>query len=155
MTVALTSPITGGAQTGFTSPTYFHVADSAPDSNGKQYAVTAMGGTQTGVDASSVSRPFTLTAYRPKVLRPLGSMNPVTGMITNVPNNTYGFIVRKGVTPLAGQPSRIMVAKVTVDVPAGADTADPANVRACLSALIGALSQLSAGLGDTTVSGVF
>jgi len=155
MTVAITSPVTGAAQTGFTTPTYTHVTDVAPDNNGKQYAVTAIGGTQTGVDVSSVSRPFTGTFIRPKVLRTLGSMNPVTGLISNVPNNTYKLITRKGVLPLTGQPSRTMIVTTIIEVPAGADTADAANVRAALSFHLGCLSQQSAGIGDTAVSGVF
>lgn len=150
-----TSPVTGSAQTGLTSPTYTLTADTAPDSNGKQHAVTALGGTQTGVDASSVSRPFTLTFVKPKVLRTLGNPNPVTGIISNVPVNTYKLITRKGVLPLTGQPSRTMLVTTTIDVPAGADTADPSNIRAALSAHIGMLTQQSAGIGDTGVSGVF
>lgn len=154
MAVNLTSPVTGAAQTGFTSPTYTHIVDVAPDSNGKQNAVTAIGGTQTGVDVSSVSRPFTFTFIRPKSLRTLGSPNPVTGVISNVPNNTYKAITRKGVLPLAGQPSRTMLITTIIEVPAGSDVADAANVRAALSMHLGSLSQLSAGIGDTTVSGV-
>lgn len=150
----LTSPITGSAQTGLTTPTYTHVADIAPDVNGKQVAVTALGGTQTGVDISSVSRPFTLTFVKPKVLKILGNPNPVTGVISNVPNNTYKLITRKGVTPLAGQSSRTMLITTIIDVPAGSDLADPANIRAALSAHIGGLSQQSAGVGDTAVSGI-
>jgi hypothetical protein len=150
-----TSPVTGAAQTGLTSPTYTITADTAPDTNGKQHAVTALGGTQTGVDISSVSRPFTVTFVRPKVLRTLGSPNPVTGVISNVPNNVYKLITRKGVLPLSGQPSRTMLVTTTVEVPAGSDTADPANIRAALSLHLGVLAQQSAGIGDTGVSGVF
>lgn len=153
MTVNVTSPLTGLAQTGFTSPTYTHVADVAPDVNGKQVAVTAIGGTQTGVDVSSVSRPFTMTFVRPKVLRTLGQPNPVTGVIANVPTNTYKVITRKGVSPLAGQPDRTMLVETIISVPAGADTADAANVRAALSAHFGYLSQQSAGIGDTSITG--
>jgi hypothetical protein len=40
------------------------------------------------------------------------------------------------------------------DVPAGADLADSANLRAGLSLFIGALSQQSAGWGDTLASAV-
>jgi hypothetical protein len=138
-----------------TSPTYTIVADTAPSSNGKQYAVTALGGTQTGVDVSSVSRPFTVTFVKPPVLRTLGSPNPVTGIISNVPSNTYKLITRKGVLPLAGQPSKTMLVTTIIEVPAGSDTADAANVRAALSAHIGTLSQQSAGIGDTGVSGIF
>ena len=154
MTVSVTSPLTGAAQTGFTSPTYTLLTDVAPDVNGKQWAVSALGGTQTGVTIHSVASPFTLTFIRPKVFRSLGKPNPVTGLIKDVPRNTYKAIVRKGVTPYANQPFTNMQATLTVEVPAGSDTYDAPNVRACLSAMIGMLSQISAGLGDTTVSGI-
>lgn len=154
MTITVTSPITGAAQTGLTSPTYTLTADVAPDSNGKQNAVTALGGTQTGVTSHSVAAPFTVTAVRPKVLKSLGQPNPSTGRIANVGRNTYKVITRKGVLPLAGQPYQVMNVTTTIDVPAGADLADAANIRAALSAHIGALSQQSAGVGDTAVSGI-
>jgi hypothetical protein len=127
----------------------------APDINGKQYAVTALGGTQSGVDVSTVARPFTLTMFRPKVLRVLGNPNPVTGIIQNVPRNVYKVITRKGVLPLAGQPNAVLIVTSTIEVPAGADLTDSSNVRAALSAHFGLLSQQSAGIGDTAVSGIF
>lgn len=154
MTVNVTSPVTGSAQTGLTSPTYTLTADVAPDSNGRQYAVTALGGTQTGVATHSVASPFTLTMWRPKNLRVLGQPNVNTGVVANVPNNTYKFIVRKGVIPLAGQASRTAVFTLQMDVPAGSDNADPEDIRAAMSLLIGAANQVSAGLGDTLVSGI-
>jgi len=84
MSLALSSPVNGGAQTGFTSPTYTIVVDTAPTNSGKQYAVSAIGGTQVGVDASSTpSRPFTITLSRPAVLRTLPAVNPVTGILPN------------------------------------------------------------------------
>jgi hypothetical protein len=155
MTYGVTSPVTGAAQTGFTSPTYTLTSDVAPDINGKQHAVSAVGGTQSGVDANTVSRPFSLTFIRPKQLRQLGNPNPVTGVISNVPRNTYKLITRKGVLPLAGQPSQTMIITTVIEVVAGSDTADASNVRAALSLHIGALSQQSAGIGDTSVTGIF
>jgi len=154
MSFNLTSPITGGAQTGFTAPTYTHVADVAPDVNGRQVAVTALGGTQAGVTVHSVASPFTVTIIRPKSFKTLSPVVPNTGMLPSVPKNSWKFIVRKGVTPLAGQPASVLIIKMEIDVPAGSDTADAPNIRAALSAAIGALSQQSAGLGDTLVSGV-
>lgn len=154
MTIVVTSPVTGAAQTGLTSPTYTHVADIAPDNNGRQYAVTALGGTQTGVTTHSVASPFTITATRPRVFRVLGKPNPVTGLVKDVPMNVYKVLVRKGVTPLTGQPFAIAWCRIEIAVPAGADTQDPANVRAMLSAAFGVASQQSAGIGDTAVSGV-
>lgn len=153
MTVNITSPITGSAQTGLTTPTYTNVSMAGPDSNVKQVAVTALGGTQTGVDVHSVARPFTVAFWWPKVLRVLPNLN-AQGQLPSVPNNVYKVITRKGVTPLAGQPSRTMLVSTTIEVPAGADTVDPANVRAALSAHFGAVAQQSAGIGDTGVSGI-
>jgi hypothetical protein len=47
-----------------------------------------------------------------------------------------------------------MMGELKLMVPAGADLADSANVRACLSALGGVLTQQSAGLGDMLINGV-
>lgn len=154
MSVSLTSPVTGAAQTGFTSPTYTLTTDIAPDVNGKQWAVTALGGTQTGVSTHSVSSPFTISVFRPRVLRNIGQPNPVTGVVSNIPKNTYKVIVRKGAVPLAGQSPQVAIMTITMDVPAGTDTASPAEIRAMLSAGFGAVWQASAGLGDTEVSGI-
>lgn len=155
MSLSVTSPVTGGAQTGFTSPTYTIAADTPPTSAGKQYAVTAIGGTQAGVDASSSpSRPFTITLSRPPVLRTLQAVDPVTGVLRSVPRNSYKILVRKGVTPLAGQAAANLFMTCTLDIPAGADTADAPNVRAALSLMIGSLNQISASIGDTLVTGV-
>lgn len=154
MTVNVTSPVTGSAQTGFTTPTYTLTTDIAPDINGKQWAVTALGGTQTGVTSHSVSSPFTISVFRPKVIRNIGNPNPVTGVVSSIPKNTYKVITRKGVVPLAGQSPQTMIVTTTMDVPAGADTANPAEIRAALSAHFGSLQQVSAGMGDTEVTGI-
>lgn len=154
MAYSPSTPVTGAAQTGLTSPTYTLSADTAPDSNGKQHAVTALGGTQTGVATHSVSAPFTVTFVRPKVLRTIGLPNPVTGALPSVPRNVYKLITRKGVIPLAGQAAQTMLITTIIEVPAGADAADSEDVRAALSLHIGVLSQQSAGVGDTACTGV-
>jgi hypothetical protein len=154
MTWSLTSPVTGAPETSFTSPTYTHVADQAPDTNSKQVAVTALGGTQTGVVVHSVAAPFTGTAFRPKTFKVLGKTNPVTGELRSVPMNVYKVISRKGVIVLAGQPYSIARMTTLVEVPAGCDVADPANLKALQSFHIGSLWQQSTGLGDTTIAGV-
>lgn len=155
MSISVSSPITGSAQTGLTSPTYTVATDTAPPGNpGKQSVVTALGGTQTGVTTHSVASPFTLNFTRPSTLRVLGSPNPVTGVVTVVPTNTYKLITRKGVLPLTGQPFKVMNITTEMDVPAGADTADAPNIRAALSCHIGALTQQSAGFGDLAINGV-
>nr|UJQ85170.1 MAG: hypothetical protein 2 [Leviviridae sp.] len=153
MSTTIPASITGAAQTGFTSPTYTTVVDTQPDFNAKQSYVSAAGGTQTGVTIHSVSSPFTLAFWKPKIMKMLGVPNPTTGVISSVPRNTYKCITRKGVTPAANQVAEVMVIRTEIDVPAGADTFDIANVRAALSAHIGLLSNQSAGLGDTAQTG--
>jgi hypothetical protein len=154
MAFSLTTPVTGAAQTGLTSPTYTVSLDTSPDATARQYAVTALGGTQTGVSPSSVSSPFTTAMWRPKTFQQLGKPNPVTGLITRVGRNVYKVITRKGVTPLLGQPIQNMIVTTVIEVPAGADLADSASVRAALSMHFGAIAQSTAGIGDTTVLGV-
>jgi hypothetical protein len=95
-----------------------------------------------------------VTLQRPQVLRSLQPVDPVTGVLRSVPRNTYKVIVRKGVTPLAGQAPAVLNATLTMDIPAGADIADAANVRAAMALLIGSLNQISASIGDSLVTGV-
>jgi len=154
MSFTLTTPITGAAQTGFTAPTYTIVSDTPPDNNAKQVVVTALGGTQAGVTAHTVAAPFTIAMWRPKAFQALAPVNAVTGVLAKVPYNTYKIITRKGVTPLAGQAFKNCVITTQIEVPAGSDTADAANLRAALSAHFGAVAQQSAGIGDSTVNGV-
>lgn len=154
MTWAPSSPVTGGPQSGFTTPTYTIAVDTAPDVNGKQYAVTAVGGTQTGVTVHSLSSPFTITFWKPKTVKVLGKPNPTTGLITNVPRNVFKQVTRKGVTPAVNQPYQDMVVTVMIEEPAGADTYDAPNVKAALSCSFGIVWAQSQGIGDTVLSNV-
>lgn len=154
MTITVAAALTGGAQTGFTSPVYNNVADKAPDVNATQVAVTSLGGTQAGVRTHSVSDPFTIMWAKPKVPKGLPSPNPVTGKYGDVPYNRTSLVIRKGVNFAANNQPLPMIVRVYMDVPAGADSYDAANVRAAISALVGVLSGTSAGLGDTVVTGV-
>lgn len=153
MAYSPTTPVTGAAQTGFTSPTYTLSADTYPGVNGKQHAVTALGGTQASVRTHSVSDPFTVSGGRPTTLRSLPALNG-NGGYSSIPRNTYFVITRKGVNVAASQPVVTMLVSTKVEVPAGADSYDAANVRAALSCHIGILSQQSAGLGDLAATGV-
>lgn len=154
MSFAPSSPVTGATVSGLTSPTYTLTTDVAPNINGKQYAVTALGGTQTGVDTNSVSKPFSISFFRPPVLKVLPQANPVTGIIKNVPINTYKLITRKGAAPAASQSN--MVAKITtiIDVPAGVDTYEPEELRAMISAHFGVGWAQASGIADTVTSGI-
>lgn len=154
MSFAPSTPVTGAAVTGLTSPTYTLTTDVAPSVNGKQYAISALGGTQTNVAVNSVSKPFTISFFRPVSLRVLPQANPVTGVIKNVPVNTYKLITRKGAAPAASQSN--MVARITtiIEVPAGVDTYEPEELQAMISAHFGVGWAQASGIADTVVSGV-
>jgi hypothetical protein len=154
MTIQVTSPITGSAMSQFATPSYTLVADKGPDVNANQWIVSALGGTQTSVRTHSVSDPFTITVTRPKAPRVLPAPNAVTGKYQNVPKNTYAIRVRKGVNFAANNAPVVATLLITVDVPAGSDAFDSANLRAMVCAGLGALAQQSQGLGDTLANGV-
>lgn len=154
MSFAPASPITGATVSGFTSPTYTIATDVAPNINGKQYAVTALGGTQTGVDVNSVSKPFTVTFFRPAQLKVLPSINPVTGIVKSVPVNSYKLITRKGAVPYVNQQTQVARVTTLIEVPAGTDTYEPEEIKAMLSAHAGVLWAQSSGIADTVLTGV-
>jgi hypothetical protein len=152
VTVSLTSPVTGAAQTGHSAPTFTIVADQAPNSFSKQWAVTANAGTQPFTAVHAASNPFTITFQRPSVIRQAPVPNPVTGAIGNSPRNVYSCLVRKGQTPVTGQNPQVGVLRCDFSVVSGADLVSPDDIRAALSLLIGSLSQQAAGLGDTLIN---
>lgn len=154
MAINPSSPITGATVPGFTSPTYTIAADIAPAINGKQWAVTALGGTQTGVDVNTVSKPFTLSFFRPAVLRSLPAANPVTGVVKNIPVNTYKMLLRKGAAPASNQQPQTAYISCEIAVPAGTDTFEPEDIKAMISAFFGAGNSMASGIADTVITGV-
>lgn len=148
------SPVTGAAQTGFTSPTYTLTADQAPAPNGKQYAITEVGGTQTGVDAHSVSKPFTVTMFKPLQPKTLPAANPVTGVIKSIPINQYKLVTRKGAVPAVNQSALVPRMYTVIEAPAGVDTYEPEELKAMVSLHAGILFAQAAGIGDTIISGI-
>lgn len=148
------SPITGAAVTGLTSPTYTILADVAPSINGKQYAVSALGGTQAGVDVNTVSKPFTITFFRPQVLRVVPPVNPTTGVIKGIPVNSYKVITRKGAVPAVNQQIQVARITTTIDVPAGVDSYEPEEIRAMISAHFGVCWAQADGIASTVLTGV-
>lgn len=151
MSFALTSPVTGGAQTGFTSPTYTVVADNNPGNNGKQWLVTAVGGTQTGVTVHTASDVFTISAWKPLSYKVAQFVS--TTIFKRPPRNLYKIIVRKGLLVNTNFPKDIGILTMSFELPAGSETLDAANIRALVSAAVGAFNQVSAGWGDSLVTG--
>lgn len=153
MTINITSPLSGGAQTGFTSPTYTFTVDVPPLGRGKQWACTALGGTQVGVRTHSGSDPFTVL-YQPPAVTRAGPIANSQGIVARPAMNVHKFVVRKGVNYATNQAPAVSLVRIEVEQPAGSDLQDPANLRALISVTEGLLWQLAAGLGDTVVTGV-
>lgn len=151
--ISISSPVTGAPVSGLTSPTTTWVASTPPGSNMKSWAVSSIGGTQTGSDTgSTASRPWTITFGRPTSLRQLNAVDS-SGVLRVVPFNTYTVVGRKGLTPLAGQASKTSIIRTEVPIPAGADTADQPNIKSMLSAYFGVCYQQATGLADTCITG--
>lgn len=152
MTIAIASPVTGVALTGLTSPMYTIVEDGS-QSNAKAYVVTALGGTQTNVRTHSVSDRFSVQVYRPAVLRALPRANPLTGVYGTIPKNVYNIVIKKGVKIDAAGVLDQMTVRVSLEIPAGADSADAINIRAALAFLFGIVSSEPNDFGDLAVLG--
>jgi hypothetical protein len=101
-----------------------------------------------------MSQPFTIAMFRPAVPKTLGTPNPATGVINNIPRNVSKIVVRKGVNVAADQAPVTAIFTLTCDIPAGSDVYDPESIRAALSCLFGSLDQQSAGIGDSIVTAV-
>lgn len=153
MSISLSS-VTGAAVTGLTSPTYTLTQDTNPVPNSKQWVVTALGGTQTGVDANLASKPFRVTAFKPVLVRSLPAVNPVTGVLRDVPKNRYTILFGKGAQPLANQPNELATVKVEFSIPAGTEVYEPEELKALVSLFCGyiATAGTAQGIYDTISS---
>lgn len=150
----LTTPITGAAVTGLTTPTYTIAADVPPNPFSKQFAITGIGGTQTGVDAGmTASRPWTFTFGRPQNIKQLNAVDS-NNVLRSVPMNVYTSRLRKGLTVLSGQPSKTSSIATEFAVPAGSDIADVPNIRAMVSCWVGGHVQAANNLVSLFTTGV-
>lgn len=149
----MTGAVTGATVSGLTSPTFTLTADGAADAFTAQSAVTALGGTQTGAQAHTVSQPFTVTIRRQRNLKTLGKAN-LNGYVANIGRNTYTFLFRKGVLPLVGQPFSIAIARFETEIPAGAEVADQPNLKSWISFIGGFISTNASGLFSTWTDGI-
>lgn len=147
------SPVTGAAVTGLTTPTYTLTQMQAPVPNGKQYAITAVGGTQTGVEVNSISKPFTVTMFVPASPRGLPAASPTTGVIRDIPVNTSKLLFRKGAQPAANQAAQLNSIEVRINVAAGVDVYEPEEVKALISLAGGLLFANAAGIEETVRTG--
>lgn len=145
--------VTGATQTNLTSPTYTLVVESVGELS-KAWAVTALGGTQTGVRTHTAGDPFSMLIRRERYkARP--SINAATGQYPNVPLNRTEFVVTKGLKIDSSgtiRPGRI---RVIAELPAGSESNDSINIEAMASAALGQLNEESAEYAQTLIAGLF
>lgn len=153
MTIALGN-ITGATVPGFTTPGYNVTVDTAPDAFSKQWAILALTGTQAGVDTHAGSKPFTVTFSKVANFKYAPKVNANGFLSGPVPRNVFKMLVRKGAVPVSGQTPNVALMRVEFDLPAGTDVTEPEDLKALVSAGIGALSQVSSGLADTLLTNV-
>lgn len=152
--VSLTSPVVGTAVTGLTSPTYTLASDTAPDaSSGKQWVVTAIGGTQTGVAANSLLNPFTVTYTRPKTFKSLSAIDTASAGLVSLPRNEFSLLIRKGsiINSVSGRTVDMFRLSSGISPQSGYYTRN--EVKAALSLLSGAIAANLDSLVDSMFDG--
>jgi hypothetical protein len=156
MAISPSSPLTGSAITGLTTPTYTLTSDTPPDVNAKAWVVTALGGTQTGVSVHKNEMPFRVIVRRPKVVKTPSARNTVTGQYVNAGKNEYSITIVKGVNILNGMSNtqyENIVAKLTLAVPIAMGN-DEVQLSALASFLGGFITNQIQGIKDTSLNSV-
>lgn len=134
MVWSLTSPVAGAAISGLTSPTYTLAVDTAPSPFGKQYYVSALGGTQTGATAHSPTKPFTATLTRPQQVRTAAPARTNSNALVANVRNKWVMVIRKGglVNASLAIPG-LMVNRDEIDIAAGMEDSSPVEIAAFVS----------------------
>jgi len=134
MPITLSSPVSGvSSQPDLTSPTFTVVAIPAAVDGALSYGVSALGGTQTGVSAHSLAKPFTHTAY--------ANMNIRTSDKTGTAVNKTRTMTRKGLVCDALGTIRQGSIEMILRLPAGSEQFDPVSVQSLISCSLGCNSQ--------------
>lgn len=125
----ITSPVVGQTNiTGLTNPTYTLTEVNAPVPNAQRLIVSALGGTQTGVEVHTANNPFMVTLYQPTSYQTQGDVN-AQGVPRSIPRNNYSVVVNKGVE-VYPDITRTNTIKIVNEVPAGSETNDPESLAA-------------------------
>lgn len=138
----LSSPITGMAQTGLTTPTFTLTTDAGISPNQKQWLITALGGTQTGVSAHKVDSPFLVSYTKPSSPKAIPrEFMTASGPIGNIPKNVYRLFGRKQVLVNGSYGTAPCDMEITFRVPVGATVQDLTSIKSLISMMGGALTQ--------------
>lgn len=147
--------ITGATQSAFTTPTYTLAEDNLrPEPNTRQFVVTALGGTQTGVRAHTAGDPFS-TLVRKGPYKPTPTPNPVTGAYGQIPLNRVELLTRKGMKIDAAGTIRVGNLRVILELPAGSESNDAVNIKALICYAFGLLNEESQDYADSAIAGIW
>lgn len=138
MTISLTGPTAAITAGGLTAATYTFTADMASDLRSKVYVVTAVGGTQSGVNTHTVDSPKQFIVKKPATFLQPSSYNVTTGRYGKVPKNVTRVIGRGSANVATGQVELIPMT-LDIGIPAGAFTFDRPNVEASVLMFLAAL----------------
>lgn len=148
-----TSPLAGTPVTGLTSPTFTFTSDQpANPGRQKQWIVSGIGGTQTGTEVHSITKPFSVMVSRPEQVKTPGRPDAL-GLQRTINYNKWSIVTRVGVKiNAAGQ---IGIARFVTEetIPAGAETYDAATIKSALSMHSGFIVQNANGNIDTITVG--
>jgi len=128
-------------------------ASAPPSTNAKRGIISALAsGTAAGFRAHTVSDPFDITVWAPQTPRSLPNVN-ANGVRPKVPTNVHSVVTRKGLRPASDVASIPSLIKTNLDVPAGSESYDSANLALMIAAHIKALSDLVDDLYDNALTG--
>jgi len=151
--INLSGPTTATTAGLLTAATYSFIPDMANDARSKVYVVSAIGGTQPGVNAHTADLPKLIVFKKPANWAVLGGYSATTGRWARVPKNTFRVVGKIGVLVAAGQ-TEIMTLGLDIPIPAGALSYDQANTEAGIVMFLqGIINQLP-GFIATTKTGL-
>lgn len=138
MSINLVGPTAAITTNNVIAGTYTFAEDMANDNRTRVYVVSAIGGTQTGVNLHTVDAPKQVMFKRPAQFLQPSAFNTVSGRYGRVPKNVTRVIGRGSCNVAAGQVEIIQMS-TDIGIPAGGVTFDRANVEASVAMYIAAL----------------
>lgn len=156
MSINLTGPTAAVTTTDskISAGTYTFVADQANDLRTKVFAVSAIGGTQTGVQKHTAEAPKQLMFRRPASYAQLGGYNQVSGKYSKVPKNVTR-IIGKGSAQVVLNQWEIIPMTLDIGIPAGSASYDAANVEASVMMFITGLYDQKEELCQAIIDGLY
>jgi hypothetical protein len=152
MSFTLTGTIAGVAVTGFATPVFTIVEDTAAAPNTRRWFCTVAATAPSSV-VHAASNPFIVELTRPASFKSVPSLNSTTGFaVKSTGKNSYRIRIIKGTVPSTGLYDRVLI-DCQIGIPAGSEVNDVNQILNAWSLFGGFINENPAGLGDTLVDG--